>query len=100
MTNGSAAARFTSQPEGHRYHTERNGTRRKRSFFILSSLPGGPKWVYIHENCLHQEKLKIHFLPFFAFFVKKAKKEEKGMSFTCQTTFLTSPKSNTIHFDK
>jgi len=52
MTNGSAAARFTSQPEGHRYHTERNGTRRKRSFFILSSLPGGPKWVYIHENCL------------------------------------------------
>jgi hypothetical protein len=43
---------------------------------------------------MHQENLKILFLPFFAFFTKKAKKEEKGMSFTCQTTFLMSPKSN------
>ena len=50
MTNGGAAARFTSQER--RNHTERNGTRRKWSCFILSSLPGGQKWVYIHENCL------------------------------------------------
>ena len=45
MTNGDAAARFTSQ--GRRNHTERNGTRRKWCFYSLPFEEARSGFIYM-----------------------------------------------------